>query len=125
MDLKEWETLANDMNKDSGYPHSHAAAMERGRLEEAWRNAHPGQAVPQVLWSNRAGKYVVAGMLNAGDYFKAVAAIHGELQEIAKRTHDMALAGCASPANAEWQRVMDRQDELLGRLGHLDGQMGL
>ncbi len=55
-----WHRFAADCNKDSGYPNSHQAAMDRSALEEAWRHECPGLQVPQVL-PTPDGRYEVSG----------------------------------------------------------------
>ena len=44
-----WHRFAADCNKDSGYPGSHQAAMDRCALEKAWHRECPGLEVPQVM----------------------------------------------------------------------------
>ena len=58
----EWRKFTNQCNSDSGYAHSQAAAIERGRLDALWAKECPGLEFPQVLWSNREGRYELSGL---------------------------------------------------------------
>ena len=60
--VKGWYKFAADCNKDSGFANSNQAGLERGDLEEAWLIQCPGLEIPQVLFSNEQGKYVVNGL---------------------------------------------------------------
>lgn len=57
-----WFKFVADANKDSGYPHSHAAVTERSALEERWKRECAGLEVPEVLWSNESGRYEIRGL---------------------------------------------------------------
>lgn len=57
-----WYKLAADYSKDHGYIYGHEAALERGELEERWKRMCPGLELPQVLWDDKAGRYVVEGL---------------------------------------------------------------
>ncbi len=57
-----WFKFAADCNRDSGYPGSHQAGLDRSKLAEQWQSECPGLEVPQVLLSNETGKYELVGL---------------------------------------------------------------
>lgn len=57
--IAKYQKFADNCNKDSGYPNSYQAGLERGELEDEWKRKYPELAVPKVEWSQKNGKYEV------------------------------------------------------------------
>lgn len=57
-----WFKFVDDCNRDSGYANSQNAAEVRSALEEEWRLECPGLELPEVRWSNGAGRYELTGL---------------------------------------------------------------
>lgn len=57
-----WQKFADDCNRDSGYPHSNSAGIDKTALQDAWAQDFPGEPCPSVQWDISAGKYIVVGI---------------------------------------------------------------
>ena len=57
-----WQKFAHDCNKDSGYPHSYQAGIDKSDLQDAWSQDFPEESCPSVQWNNDVGRYIVLGI---------------------------------------------------------------